>query len=95
MDAKPSFESIFKLTGYHLGAAAVGFFVAATFFAPAPRAVTPLPERTLKVLELRNVARAAASASANGAVDRAVELCKALAWPSCDAESIRAMGKQP
>ncbi len=93
MSGKPSFETVFKLTGYHLGAAALGFMLAATFFAPKARVVMPLPERTLKVLELRNLARAAASSGA--AVERAVELCKALAWPSCDEASVRAMGKEP
>ena len=95
MTGKPSFETVFKLTGYHLGAAAVGFMLAATLFAPKPRVVAPVPERTLKVLELRNQARAAASASSGAAVTRAVELCKALAWPACDETSVRAMGKEP
>jgi hypothetical protein len=93
VSGKPSFETVFKLTGYHLGAAAAGFMLAATWFAPKPRVTAPLPERALKVLELRQQARAAASSDA--AVARAVELCKALAWPACDPASVRALGKEP
>ena len=95
VDGKPSFETIFKLTGFHLGAVAAGFVLAAAFFAPRPREAKPLPERALKILELRNQARAAASASAGPAVDHAVELCKALGWPTCDAASVHAMGTLP
>ena len=95
MEGKPSFETIFKLTGFHLGAASVGFLLAATLFAPKPRVVPPLPARTLQVLELRNLARTAASASSGDALAHAVALCKTLAWPACDAASVRAMGKQP
>ncbi len=95
MSDKPSFERIFKLTGVHLGAAALGFVLSASLFAPKPRAATPLSERTLKILELRNQTRAAASASAGPALDRAVELCKALGWPACDADSVKAMGREP
>jgi hypothetical protein len=93
--AKPSFETIFRLTGVHLGAAAIGFVLAATLFAPRPRQTTPLPERTLRILELREQARAASSAASVVAVARATELCKGLDWPACDADSIRAMGSQP
>jgi hypothetical protein len=92
---KPSFETIFKLTGFHLGAVAAGFILAATLFAPKPRAVTPLPERTIRVLELKNAARAAASSSPGAAPNHAVDLGQALAWPACDPDSERAMGKQP
>ncbi|HTQ02744.1 MAG TPA: hypothetical protein VMI54_02765 [Polyangiaceae bacterium] len=34
-------------------------------------------------------------ASTSVALARATELCKALAWPACDADSVRAMGKVP
>jgi hypothetical protein len=93
MARKPSFESVFKLTGLHLGAAAAGFVVAAVSFAPKPREAQPLPERTLRILELRNQVRSAATASAGPDVDRAVELCRALGWPACDAASVHAMGQ--
>jgi hypothetical protein len=93
VDGRPSFDQIFKLTGLHLGAAALGFFVAAACFAPKPRANVPLAPRTLQILELRKQARAAAAASASPALARATELCRALAWPACDANSVRQMGK--
>lgn len=125
MDGKPSFEHIFRLTGFHLGAAGLGFLIAAWLFAPKPRRPAALSPRVVQILELRaraqsfaamlpNAAPAAASgglgtagapgaASAASAVPpqaapvlaRAVELCKALAWPACDADAVRAMGKLP
>ena len=91
MDGKPSFERVFKLTGLHLGAAALGFAVAAALFAPKPRTNVPLPARTAQILELRKQALAAASAAP--ALARATELCRALAWPACDVDSVRQMGK--
>jgi len=95
VDSKPTFEQIFKLTGMHLGAAAGGFALAALLFAPKPREQTPLPARTVQILELRQQVRAAASASAGPAQARARELCRALGWPACDPESLRQMGKVP
>jgi hypothetical protein len=93
VSGKPSFDQIFRFTGYHLGAAALGFALAAAFFAPKPRASAPLPPRTAQILELRTQVRAAASASRGPALARATELCRALAWPACEAESVRQMGK--
>jgi hypothetical protein len=122
VDGKPSFEHIFRLTGFHLGAAGMGFFVAASIFAPKPRVPAAVSPRVAQILELRTQARAAASgapttgpsvgvgtAGAPGAspaasavagppaaaLARATELCKALAWPACDADSVRAMGQLP
>lgn len=122
MDPKPSFERIFRLTGLHLGAAGLGFFVAAWLFAPKPRQPAALSPRVVQILELRTQAHAVASAAPaapasaglglgtagapgaasaasavapSAALARATELCKALAWPACDPESVRAMGKLP
>jgi hypothetical protein len=124
VDGKPSFEHIFRLTGFHLGAAGVGFFLAALLFAPKPREPAPLSPRVARILELRTQAHAVASAApstwpspglgvgtagapgsasaasavagpASTALARAIELCKALAWPACDPDSVRAMGKLP
>jgi hypothetical protein len=88
-----TFEQVFRFTGLHLGAAAVGFALAAVLFAPGPRKSTQLPARTAQILELRSQAQAAASASSGPALARASELCRALAWPACDAASIREMGR--
>lgn len=122
MDAKPSFEQIFRLTGFHLGAAAAGFLVAALLFAPKAREPAAVSPRVAQILELHAQARAVASASPptnvnvgtgtagapgaasaasavavppSAALARATELCHALAWPACDPESLRAMGKLP
>jgi hypothetical protein len=95
VDEKATFERIFKLTGVHLGAAAAGFALAAALYAPKPREHTPLPPRTAQILELRQQARAAASAAPGPALARATELCRALGWPSCDAEAVRQMGQVP
>ncbi len=126
MDGKPSFEHIFRLTGFHLGAAGAGFFVAAWIFAPKPRMPAAVSPRVAQILELRTQARAAASATTSlapttvvnagvgtagapgaahaasavagppaAALARATELCTALAWPACDPDSVRAMGKLP
>ena len=95
MDSKPTFERIFKLTGLHLGAAAGGFALAALLFAPKARTQTPLPERTVRILELSHQARALASAAGGPELARVTELCRALAWPACDPESVRQMGKVP
>jgi hypothetical protein len=94
MDPKPSFDRIFRLTGTHLAAGAVGFIVAALVSAPKPRA-TALDPHTAQVLELGRQAQAAASASAGPALERAVKLCESLRWPACDPASIRHMGERP
>ncbi len=91
---KASFERIFKLTGTHLAAAAVGFVLAAFLFGPKPR-VTRLEPRTADVLELGRQAQAAASSSAAPAFERAMGLCQKLGWPACDRASIRQMGVAP
>jgi len=61
VDGKPSFEHIFRLTGFHLGAAAAGFLLAALLFAPKPRQPAALSPRVVRILELRTQAHAAAS----------------------------------
>ena len=93
MSAQPTFEQVFRFTGFHLGAVAVGFAVAGALFAPKARKSAPLPARTVQILELRTQAQAATSASAGPTLARAEELCRALAWPACDRESIRQMGQ--
>ena len=93
MSAQPTFEQVFRFTGLHLGAVALGFGIAAASFAPKARTSAPLPTRTVQILELRAQAQAAASASAGPALARAEDLCRALAWPACDRESIRQMGQ--
>jgi hypothetical protein len=93
MSAQPTFEQVFRFTGLHLGAVALGFAVAGALFAPKARKSEPLPARTVQILELRTQAQAAASASAGPALARAEELCRALQWPACDRESIRQMGQ--
>lgn len=94
MSQKPSFEQIFKLTGTHLAAGMLGFLVAVLLFAPKPR-VPHLEPRAAQVLELAGKARAAASASSGPALREAVELCQKLAWPACDPDSVRQMGRPP
>ena len=91
---KPTFDHIFKLTGTHLAAAAIGFAAAALLFAPKPRVQSEDPLAG-EVLELQTQARAAASASAGAALDRAVALCQKRHWPACDAASVRKMGSAP
>jgi hypothetical protein len=93
VSAQPTFEQVFRFTGYHLGAVAIGFAIAGALFAPKARKSEPLPRRTVQILELRTQAQAAASASAGPALARAEALCRALAWPACDRESVRQMGQ--
>jgi hypothetical protein len=93
VSARASFEQVFRFTGLHLGAIALGFVVAGLLFKPKPRTTPPLSPRTVQILELRTQAQAAAAASAGPALARATELCRALAWPACDPESIRRMGR--
>jgi hypothetical protein len=40
-------------------------------------------------------AASAVAGPASAALVRAGELCRALAWPACDADSVRAMGQEP
>jgi len=91
---KPTFDQIFKLTGTHLAAGAFGFVAAVLLFAPKPRVaqVNPLANA---VNELGRTARAAASASAGPALERAIAQCEKLKWPACDAASVRRMGGAP
>jgi len=91
---KPTFDHIFKLTGTHLAAATLGFMLAVLLFAPRPRVRHEDPLAS-EVLELRTQARAAASASAGAALDRAVALCQKRRWPACDPASVRKMGSLP
>lgn len=94
MTTKPSFDRIFRLTGTHLAAGALGFAIAVAVFAPKPRVAT-LDARARQVLELGHQAHAAANASAGPALEQAVKLCDALHWPACDAGSVRQMGIAP
>jgi hypothetical protein len=91
---KPTFDQIFKLTGTHLAAGALGFLVAVVLFAPQSRAthVNPLASA---VNELGHHAKAAASASTGPALERAMAACQKLKWPACDASSVRQMGVTP
>ena len=91
---KPTFDQIFRLTGTHLAAGAVGFVVSVVLFAPSPRAahVNPL---AAAVNELGKHAKAAASASSGPALERAMAECEKLKWPACDAASVRHMGGAP
>jgi hypothetical protein len=91
---KPTFDQIFKLTGTHLAAGALGFAVSVVVFAPPPRAtrVNPLAS---EVNELGRQAKAAASASTGPALERAMAACEKLKWPACDASTVRRMGGAP
>lgn len=91
---KPTFDHIFKLTGTHLAAGALGFVLSVLLFAPKPRAthVNPLAN---EVNELARNARAATSASTGPALEQAMAQCEKLRWPACDASSVRQMGRAP
>jgi len=91
---KPTFDHIFKLTGTHLAAAVLGFLGAVLLFAPKPRVLREDPVAS-EVLALETQARAAASASAGPALERAVAICQKRRWPACDPASVRKMGSVP
>ena len=91
---KPTLDQIFRLTGTHLAAGAVGFIAAVVLFAPKPRVAHEDPV-TQEVLELQTQARAAASASTGPALERASAICRKRRWPACDPESVRKMGLPP
>lgn len=90
-DVKPTFDQIFRLTGTHLAAGALGFVAAVALFAPKPRVVVDDPVAR-EVLELQAHARAAASAGPGTELERAIAICRKRSWPACDADSVRKMG---
>jgi len=91
---KPTFDQIFRLTGTHLAAGALGFAAAVVLFAPQPRVAHDDPVAK-EVLELQTQARAAASATTAAPLARAVAICQKRRWPACDPESVRKMGSPP